>query len=597
MPLSQEFMPRTISVKTGQSNSLTRASVKGLTPAEYESLAGKETALAQVIARSAEAKALGIEERGLSTLLKSSVRDIKSQINKVNFEEQSIILPYIQRRQRAHINTNFWSIISTTRSDDSMPGKRFSGEPGFTPRALTSPNSGRDYFVDFTLQLGSEPAGWQSLVVDVARYFLPGMTIIVLTWDDSGTTPIAKTVQYEILSAASSGANAIVTAKPIGMHTNDSGSDKIFPTVDGTNDEFVPSYGMVQIAANNVSDWESWCENQPSEINQGRIVNWFQTTRESREVNQVYKDMLARILEGKTNPWDQNWNYQTIAEQNKRASMLSEDAWLRSVFYNDYLAPEQKPETYDQLPTVHDPENPNGQELEYRANALGIFTMLNESGRVLDLGGGALDLESLFEQLYLLKRYRQTDGESVQVIDCMTDRLTANAIFAAMSQFYKYRYGWDTTRFAQMNQKIEYNGIVMFEYDLYDIPESTVQLGVFREPFFDDFLDAMKSAQNAGSAPADFVSRGRNLWLIDWSDLSIGLGEANSVTRKHPDPTVKELYKCRMKANVTEYNLRSQRWTVMLDRPHRHLLIHNFTIDSAPKYSGLPSASASLDVS
>ena len=58
--------------------------------------------------------------------------------------------------------------------------------------------------------------------------------------------------------------------------------------------------------------------------------------------------------------------------------------------------------------------------------------------------------------------------------------------------------------------------------------------------------------------------------------ISIGIGGTNSVTRKYPNPDVQELYKCRMMANVHEYNLRSKKWTTFIDRPHRHLIIHNF---------------------
>ncbi len=34
-----------------------------------------------------------------------------------------------------------------------------------------------------------------------------------------------------------------------------------------------------------------------------------------------------------------------------------------------------------------------------------------------------------------------------------------------------------------------------------------------------------------------------------------------------------------MAANTTEYNLRSQKWTTFLDRPDRHLLLQNFSLD------------------
>ena len=51
------------------------------------------------------------------------------------------------------------------------------------------------------------------------------------------------------------------------------------------------------------------------------------------------------------------------------------------------------------------------------------------------------------------------------------------------------------------------------------------------------------------------------------------------MTRKSPDPDTDRLYKCRMAANTTEYNLRSTKWTTFLDRPDRHLLLQNFALD------------------
>ena len=83
--------------------------------------------------------------------------------------------------------------------------------------------------------------------------------------------------------------------------------------------------------------------------------------------------------------------------------------------------------------------------------------------------------------------------------------------------------------------------------------------------------------QSAGTL--DFSNRARNIWFLDWSDISVGIGGSNSVTRKSPDPETDRLYKCRMAANTTEYNLRSTKWTTFLDRPDRHLLLQNFSID------------------
>ncbi|MBW1635276.1 MAG: hypothetical protein JRJ68_03275 [Deltaproteobacteria bacterium] len=546
MPLAPEFLPRIVKVDDSCGCTLTKASIEGLTPARFEALSGKEPELARVIASSAEAAALGVPQKGLAMLLKSSVRNMKPQMNKITFEEQSIILPYIQRRQKSIINAQYFSINAAV------------------PEAGRSATAGDNttFGVTFTVTVDTSAFATTALK-NLERYFLPGMTLSVLTWDASKN---AKTIQYQITGSANvDPTTATVTAFPLGK------SD--FPVDDDLTTELIPDYGMIQIMANNVSDWEDWCENQPTDNPMGLLVNWFQTSRESRCVNDVYRDTLQRILDGKVNAWDQTFEYQNIADQNKMASAMSEEAWLRSTFYNDYINSKQTVEGYADLPKITDPEDPSCT-LEYKANALGIFTILNESGRVLDLGGNNLDLDVIFNELYLLKRNRSSMGESVSTIDCFTDRKTANNIFDAMSRYYQNRYGVATQRNAQVGQKVDFNGIVSFDFDLYDIPDSSVQWAVFREPFFDDFVDAFDNSKGGG----DFQSRGRNLWFLDWSDVKVGIGGTESVTRKSPAPEVQELYKCRMKANIHEYNLRSTKWTTMVDRPERHLIIHNFNL-------------------
>ena len=158
------------------------------------------------------------------------------------------------------------------------------------------------------------------------------------------------------------------------------------------------------------------------------IVNWLQTTRESRTVDQTYKETLQKIMSGKVNPYLNSMVYQPLAEQNKIASQVSADQWTRAVWFNQALNEKQKPESYMELPAISDPENPSCT-LEYKCNAIGIKQLLRESLRVFDNKGGALDLEDLFSHLYFLKRNREQDGTSVSVIDVMTDRFTYNLFY------------------------------------------------------------------------------------------------------------------------------------------------------------------------
>ena len=568
------YLPQLVSVTPQRGCTLTNASITGLTPENFKALAGTETNLAQVIASSAEAKILGVKESNLSILLKSSIKNLKGSLNKVRFDEQSVILPYIQRRQRRRLNANYWRINAGTTCSDA----------GSVVDGVSIPTDA----IDITFDLGDSP--WKSHENasgdkaggprELERYFLSGSTLIVHTWDSNvGAAQTGATIHYQIVRSVNSDTStlrqATVTLFPLG---------KSAPG-------FIPVYGIGVLAANNISDYEAWCENQPADQNLGLLVNWFQTTRESRVTSQVYRETLQKILDGKINPWDQTFNFLSIAEQNKRAAQLSERAWLNSVFFNDYLSSAQTPETYTSLPTVSDPEDPTCT-LEYKANALGIYTMLNEKGRVKDMDGGVIDFITFFEDLYELKRHREADGDSIQVIDVMTDRETANYLFELFTKYFKTRYGWSTDRFAKLNQKLTYNNLVSFEYDLYDIPDASCQLAVFRDQFFDDQIFAYKYADNAGpdqgavggtnltgaADDQDFKTRARCLWALDWSDIQVGVGGTSSVTRKSPDPETDRLYKCRISSNSTEHNLRSTKWTTFLDRPDRHLLIQNFSL-------------------
>ena len=199
----------------------------------------------------------------------------------------------------------------------------------------------------------------------------------------------------------------------------------------------------------------------------------------------------------------------------------------------------------------------------------------NIANRVVDNQGEKLDLDSLFQQLYYLKRNREADGDSISVIDVMTDRITANNIFTVMNNYYKAKYGWDTVRNADINQKIEHNGIMLFNYNKYDIPEIGIQLAVFHDQYFDDLISATPT--DTSITGYDSKSRSRALWLLDWSDIKVGIAGTNSVTRKNPAPEVMDAYKCRMSAVIKEYSLRSTTWTTMMDRPERHLIIQNFS--------------------
>ena len=592
---------RIIKVDDSTGCTLTNASIKGLTPAEFEALSNKEIDLARIIASSAEAAMLGVQERGLVALLNSSITNIKPLINRVNISEQSIILPYIQRRQRSIINSGYFAVESGKAADANSPvvsGYTFGGGDQ-----------------EITVNLGV--SDWASPIEHIERYFLAGGFVIVNSWDSSGD-PIES--QFKILGSADATTGGIskakVTLRPIGpdlKQENADGTSGYTASTWGTRGDVASGYagkldyeltkGVVQTIANNVNDFEEWCRNQPTDLSVKLIVNWLQTTRESRTVDQTYKETLQKIMNGSVNPYLKSMVYQPLAEQNKIASKASQDQWLRSTWFNQAISENQTPETYMNLPAVTDPED-DSCTLEYKANALGIRALLREGNRIKNNGGGALTVESLQADIYYLKRNREQDGSSISVVDCMTDRFTYNKLFEVFNKYYQARYGWGLDRHAQINQQITHNGILLFNYSMYDLPEVGCQLAVFHDPYFDDILNHQSSlfgsdgpadsakviGTNGKKSSTDVLSAGdqatyskvmRAMWFIDWSDVKIGIAGTNAVTRKQPHPEVDRLYKCRMAHKETEYSLRSTKWTTMMDVPARHLIIENFDANSA----------------
>lgn len=557
MPLAPSCLPRIAKVSGATGCTLTALSIKGLTPGEFEALSNKEIDLTRVILNAAEAKMLGVQERGLSMLLKSAIKNIKPALSTVKVSEQSISLPYIQRTQRSVINANYFTI----ESGQLAPNATGNGGDNSLPAHAR----------EIVVNLGSS---WlKSDVEAIERYFLPGNTVIVLSWDDS-TNKNATTAVFEIISAVNADAGGVRKAKLM-----------ILPNITATafaalsadaKKPYQPTFGVVQTGVNSISDREAWCYNPPSNLSRKILVNWLQTTRFSRIVDETYQKTLEKILAGKVNDYQSGFVWNSLAEQNKQMAQFEDEAFVRSAFYGQRLNEKQTPETYDQLPTIADPADPSCP-LEYKANAIGFFQMLVDCQRVVDLNGGALNLDYIHQQLYYLKRYREADGDNIGVIDSMTDRWTYGKIYEAMAKYYKGRFGVDTIRYAKVGEKITHDGIILFNYALYDIPDVGVQWAVFHDPFFDDQLAAFPSTVGG----QDFKARARGLWFLDWSDIKVGIAGTKSVTRKQPDAATNELYKCVITPNVKTYNLRSQKWTCMLDRPQRHLLIHNFS-DAVP---------------
>jgi hypothetical protein len=552
MALAPDCVGRVVKVDASCGCTLTRATITGLTPDEFEALSYKEIALTKAILATKEAKMLGVPENPLMLLLNGSTTDIKVDTQTID-GDQSIILPYIQRTQKEVINANYFTITNGSGGVGGVDGAPVSAWK-------------------FRVGLGNSP--FQTTLTNIERYFLPGATLNVKTWDNV-TNKAARTLTFTIYSATNVSTS---TADVI-----------VYPPVSAANwvtysaaekAVWQPLFGMAELGANSVADPESYCPVQPSDLSKKLLPSWLQTTRESYCRDSVYEKVLGYILNGQVNDYLKTFKYMSIAEQQKMQKLAYDKAWYNSVFYGMAIdVDNQTTGGYPNLPPVYDVANPTCL-LSYKARAIGIFHLLDACNRVRDFLGLHLDLDLLFADMYYLRRNRETTG-SARTIDGYTDRHTAGLIFEIMSKYYKAKYDWETTRFAKMGEKITHDGMLMFEYDNYDLKDQGVVLAIFQLDYFNDLVDAY----NTQFVGWNFQTRARQLWFIDWSDIKIGVAKTKQVTRRSPNPNTDLAdYQCVIEPTVKTYDLRSKMWTVLLDRPNRHLIYHNYSLD-CPKIS------------
>lgn len=544
--------PRLISVDDSCGCTLTRASIQAFTPDLFEAQGFKEVGMDRVIGNMQEARIAGVQERALADLFMSRTIPIKTRTLYDN-GGRSVIAPYIMKPQRSVINANWYIIVDGSATTGAGTG--------------SIPASAWD------LIIRNENGPFASNLVSLEKYFLPGTNVMVFY--KNTITGVAQTIQLLVLASANANSGGVeqarVTVQPpftaAGWTALTSPQKAVFQ----------PTHGVLIPTANSISNYEAWCHNDPSEMTPKLLVFWLQTIRETFCRNDAYLEALNAPL---TSQYFKQFRTLPLAEQRKRQSQLAENRYFNTIMYGQAINEMQTPNTYTSLPQVLDPQNPSCL-LEYKANTEGWYTQLKNCGRVLDNQGSALDVDLLKAMLYTIKRNRMTDSGNITSIDAMTDRFMADGLLQVMTQYYQRKYGLSWTRYFEPKQAITFEGQILWNYNRYDFPDEGLSLNVIVDSFFDDRLGVFTAANNGLDA-----SRGKELWLIDWSDASIGLGQTASASRQ--TNVLDNLFNCVITPNVNRYELNSKTIAAMVEVPNRHAIIENINPTACPVIRGTP---------
>jgi hypothetical protein len=535
--------PRLIVVDEANGNTLTRAHIRAFTRQDFEDQQLKEVGMDRIIAQTKEARMAGVRERGLMDLLLSRHAAIKTARGGGS---QSIIAPFTLVPRRNMVNANYFQI-------EAGAANQGAGSNGIPASAW-----------DITVNAGSSP--WvkspNNALKKLEKFFLPGNYVNIEYIDDNN---VARRIVCKILSAVNADAGGIPKAK-VTLEPN--------RTADGWSgmsaDEkavFQPTAGLVSLMANSISDYESWGHQHPAVVNLTLLEYWQQTIRSAFTYNEEYIKALQSPL---TSEFFKKFRSLPLVQQRKQIEMFLEMEYYNTIFYGDEINELQTVETYTSLPMVVDPADET-YPIEYKANTLGIKTQLQRNARVADRMGMPLDIDTIMEACYYIKRYREGVSGSIDRIDSITNRFDKGRIRQMMTKYYKSTFNADLTMNAQLGQKLQFNGMTVFEYDLYDLPDQGVQWAVFHDTYFDDKLAQFSASQK---------NCGRALWFIDWSDIVINVLKTNSA--KRTTNKADELYRFVITPNEKHTLLNSRTIEVRVGDANRSLLIENYS-DSCPK--------------
>lgn len=552
--------PRLASVGDPSGCSLTNMKFQPLTPDVIEAMSF--TAYEEEIwSRITESRIVGVVPNTLHELLMSRITPVsKDQLHSRKVGRTTEYAPFKYRERERNMAMSYFNVAA----GQAAAGAGTGGVPASAWR--------------LTVNLG--PGEYASQFKYLARYFIPGQHIVVEHINTD--TGVAYTTAHKILSATDVDADsAYVTVYANGY------TDTQWNGLSSENKAiYQPTHGAIQLLANDTSDYESGASNAPTNNNRELIIDWFQTSRETRVRNKEYEDALNNILEGNVNSYLKKFRELPTAERNKQEAAYWQHIWLNAAFYNQRVAHQVADPTWSDIQALEEVRDPEDADCLYerKAHALGIHTQLVENSRRLDLQGAALDFDLLFEVFQRMRRVRKLDGRPHDTLDVLLDRFTKHSIDTLLVRYLKMEYGVELNRYIEQGKVRDTQGVVMFEYTVYDLPKQHMRIGLFAHPFFEDRISAFGNGSGGLNGSVNLKNRSRMMMALDWEDIAIGILETNTVKREYKNEITAQanpLYTTRMKINTKEFDLRSTTWDVEIGDFDRHLIIENFS-DACP---------------
>lgn len=462
---------------------LTRASLKGLTPAQVKALFTDGTQwheMTSMLRTQFEMAACGVRRYGMYDWIMSSNRPGMGKLVQTVKRDKgpSLIQPFILGRQISVVNDQYWVITGGYATGAYTPGET----------GPLSTVSGMTRVIRVIAAYG--------VPLD-AKYFLPKQQLFILNLSLGGS---ALTGQWQVVESAMADDESYVDIGILTLNAFDTSA------VDTT-----PTTGVVLCGINNVHDVEQYCYNRVN-VNPVKYVPfWYQTRRRSRRVDSQYVDLFEKLMED--NQWYAQFQDLPLAERNRQDEIADQKQFVNSFFFGRPWSNLQTLTGWTGLPQITsitgatvDPGT--GSQLQaYRANMVGVYEQLKACSRVTDQQGQTVNVKTFCEtNLYNIWRSRSSQGRPAGEIDIYTNSISADEWMVSFIAYAKAKLG-DIVRLNIDEGSNEY-GFQWRKFRLFRPLGVTVN--IITNEYFDDVLDVFTNLTTGTQA-----ARGRFLAVLD----------------------------------------------------------------------------------
>ncbi len=509
--------------------------------------------LGAMLMTSMELKACGIVEHPLRDFFMANLRPVRKNIQPDDvYKTARKVKPFILAEQKRPINNNYWKVTD-------------------------GQSSGENWMVTVESTSGI-PAN--------AASFTIGERVFIKSKTQGGTINLWQGV---VLTSTLNGDTVDLVLTP----QNDGSS---FDVED-------PTTGRLTRGPANIARSEAYCDAEPTYINTNLVPFWIEHTKTTLCNSSVVREWRTAIMAN--NPMYAKLFAQSEAESNGQKLA----AWMAKVFENFLwgkpISDNQNVNDYRSLPQVTRFIGEIGLGYAggtcdgYKANALGIFEILNRCQRVYDAQGATLDLWALIDAIYRLSRVRAGVGSAgASQFDLFTDRDTAGIIDRGFIGLFK-EYSQDTLR---INMEAEGDNLG-FHFKRYKLVGKGIgiTLNVMTHFSLDDYMAMWEDYANELN-DATVSTGGRVLWLLDMTGITMGVVESTRQTstsgRLEDLQRVDPAYQCIEDTATREVEQRGLTYTNIVDCPQANLVIWNLggSIPAASQSQSQPDYLATGDV-